>query len=218
MERIIKSILNNRLIIICRKVYGDDLLRFVETIHDAGLRLLEVTFDQSDPATLEKTGAAIEMLNREFGSDMDFGAGTVLTPIQVDVAAKSGGKFIISPNVDDLVIDRTLELGLVSIPGALTPSEILHAYNRGAQFVKLFPAAAMGTGYAKDILSPINHIPLLAVGGINENNLADFLKLGFAGVGLGSCIADRKCIASGNMEEVAHRAKKLKEILKQLNL
>lgn len=215
MERVYNEILRHKLIIICRKVYGDHLLRFTETLCREGIRLLEVTFDQSDEAALDKTGNAIRLLKREFGDAMEIGAGTVMTPEHVEATVQSGGSFIVSPNVDCTVIQKTKDLGLVSIPGAMTPSEIVQAYQTGADYVKLFPAASLGLGYAKAILAPISHIPLIATGGINEHNLADYLGLGFAGAGIGSCIADRKLIAAGEMKELARRAAKMIEIARR---
>lgn len=96
----------------------------------------------------------------------------------MELTHKAGGKFIISSDTCDEVIKKTRALGMVSIPGALTPSEIQSAHKSGADFVKIFPITNMGVSYVKAVLSPLSHIKVLAVGGINENNLKDYIKAG----------------------------------------
>lgn len=143
---------------------------------------------------------------------MHFGAGTVLTPGQVDAAAQAGAEFIISPNSEPKVIRRTKELGLISIPGAMTPTEILMAHDCGADLVKLFPAATLGLAYVKDILAPISHVKMIATAGITEENFAQFLKLGLAGAGISGRLTDKKLIAEGNWAEFTRRAEAFRHI------
>ena len=139
---------------------------------------------------------------------MYIGAGTVLTEAQVLLTKNSGGKFIISPNCDRGVISKTNSLGLVSIPGALTPTEAQNAYTYGADFVKLFPIANIGFEYFKAIKAPLSHIPFLAVGGVNLSNIKDYLKAGALGFGIGSNIIDKKLIAEEKFSEISELAKK----------
>ena len=206
-----RKILEHGVIAICRKIYGDELLRLSDALYAGGLRQLEVTYDQSDPQGIEKTAEAISMLISH-NPDMDFGAGTVLTEEQVRATKQAGGKFVISPNTDVKVITLSKELGMLSIPGAMTPSEIMCAYNAGADIVKLFPAASLGTGYSKDIRAPINHIPLMATGGVFVDNFADFLKAGCCSAGVGSFLSDRKLIAAGDWDGLQARAKQFCDI------
>ncbi|MEA4969664.1 MAG: bifunctional 4-hydroxy-2-oxoglutarate aldolase/2-dehydro-3-deoxy-phosphogluconate aldolase [Candidatus Pelethousia sp.] len=199
-------ILRNKVITICRKVYGVDLLHLAGALLAGGVKLIEVTFDQADPDCIPKTVQAIRSLNETYAGQMLFGAGTVLTGEQVEAAKEAGARYIISPNVDPAVIRRTKELGLVSIPGAMTPSEIITAHNQGADIVKLFPAGYLGFGYIKDILGPISHVKLCATGGVTEENLAQYLDLGFAGAGISGRLCDKGCIAAGDFEQIAARA------------
>jgi 2-dehydro-3-deoxyphosphogluconate aldolase/(4S)-4-hydroxy-2-oxoglutarate aldolase len=127
---------------------------------------------------------------------------------QVETAINSGAKYIISPNTNLQVIKKTSELGAVSIPGALTPSEIAFAYEAGAKFVKLFPASEFGVSYIKSIRSPLNHIPLLAVGGVDENNMNSFFEAGVSGVGVGSNIVKKSLISMKKFDEITVLAKK----------
>jgi 2-dehydro-3-deoxyphosphogluconate aldolase/(4S)-4-hydroxy-2-oxoglutarate aldolase len=139
---------------------------------------------------------------------MYIGAGTVLTEEQVALTAQAGGKFIISPNVDKDVITATVKHGLVSMPGALTPSEICQAHKYGADFVKLFPVSDLGAGYVKAVKAPLSHIKLLAVGGITDENMAEYLKAGVYGFGIGSSLTDKKMIAENNWAGITELAKK----------
>lgn len=205
----------NKVITIVRRLYGEDLLTLSDALLAGGVRLIECTFDQADPEYIEKTSEAIRALSQRHGGEMLVGAGTVLTSEQVDAAYKAGAKYIISPNVNRDVIYRTKELGLVSIPGAMTPSEILAAHEYGADLVKLFPATTLGFKYIKDILAPISHVKLVATGGVNEENFRQYLDLGFAGAGISGRLMDRSLIADKNWAEIIQRAKKFSSIVKE---
>lgn len=206
MEHLLEQILKEKVIVIVRKTYGKSLLLLSEALLSGGLHFMEVTFDQSDPLCIEKTTEAIQMLNQAHTGCMTFGAGTVLTVEQVDAAASAGASFIISPNCNPAVIRRTKELGLLSIPGAMTPTEILAAHDCGADLVKLFPAASLGTAYIKDILAPISHVKMIATAGVTEENFGDFLSLGLAGAGIGGRLTDKNLIASADWAELSRRA------------
>lgn len=208
----LEFIKQNKVITICRKVYGDDLKKLAQALCDGGVKLIEVTFDQADPDCIQKTSECIFMLCETFGDSMMFGAGTVLTKAQVKAAADAGGRYIISPNTDPEIITYTKELGLVSMPGAMTPSEIISAHNLGADIVKLFPAGTLGFSYIKDILGPISHVALCATGGVKEENFAQYLELGFAGAGISGRLCDKRCIADGDFDEIKRRAQAFSDI------
>ena len=202
----VEEILESKVIAIVRKVYGEDLVNLAAALCEGGVKFIECTFDQIDPDHLAKTAEAISALKKTFGDRMRIGAGTVLTPVQVDTAYNAGAEFMISPNVSASVIGRTKALGLISIPGAMTPTEILSAHELGADIVKLFPAATLGLKYIKDIMAPITHVKLLATGGVNEDNFGDFLALGMVGAGVSGRLTDRKLIAAGDWAELTRRA------------
>ena len=207
-------ILENKVITICRKVYGENLLKLAQALYAGGVQLIEVTFDQADPECIAKTTEAIRTLNQSFQGQMMFGAGTVLTREQVKAAADAGACYIISPNTDADVITYTKELGLVSIPGAMTPSEIMNAHNLGADIVKLFPSGYLGFRYIRDILAPISHVKLCATGGVSEENWGEYLSLGFAGAGISGRLCDKKCIESGDFAEITRRAKVFSDMVR----
>ena len=154
------------------------------------------------------------MLAEHFDGRMYIGAGTVLTEKQVKLTKDAGGKFIISPDTNRAVIEKTCSLGLVSMPGALTPSEIQSAHSFGADFVKLFPITNMGSSYVKAVKAPLSHIRLLAVGGIDEKNMSEYFKAGICGFGIGSNIVDKKLIEAGRFSEITELAQKYTAVLK----
>ena len=145
---------------------------------------------------------------------MEIGAGTVLTERQVELTKAAGGGFIISPDTNVDVIRHTCELGLVSIPGALTPSEITAAHRAGANFVKLFPVTDLGTSYIKNVRAPLSHIPMLAVGGITVQNAKEYLQAGACGLGIGSSITNKQMIASNDFDGIAALASAFCEAVK----
>lgn len=201
-----------KVIAICRRVFGSDLLELVAALRRGGLGLVEVTFDQAAPDCERQTAEAIARLVERF-PDMEIGAGTVLSVGQVEAAADAGATYIISPNTNTEVIRAAKRRGLVSIPGAMTPSEIMTAHDAGADFVKLFPAGALGFPYIRDILAPISHVKLVATGGVNEENLPDYLKLGFTGAGVSGRLCDKKLLAAGDFDRLTQRARTFSELV-----
>jgi len=205
---VIQTIEKEKIIVIVRGVESNKLIPLAEAMYEGGIRLLEITYSADGKISDEETAKNIEVLSKYFEGRMFIGAGTVLTEKQVELTHKAGGKFIISPDTNENVIKNTRELGMVSMPGALTPSEIQSALRYGADFVKLFPITNMGIDYVKAVLAPLNHIKLLAVGGINETNIKDYLKAGVRGFGIGSNIIDKKALANGDFASITQLAKK----------
>jgi 2-dehydro-3-deoxyphosphogluconate aldolase/(4S)-4-hydroxy-2-oxoglutarate aldolase len=215
-EKIIKSVIDEKLIVIVRGVKKDDLIPLAEAMYLGGVRLLEITFSANGSTSDEETADNIRMLAEHFDGRMLIGAGTVLNEMQVCLTAEAGGRFIISPDVNEAVIKKTRELGLVSMPGALTPTEIQTAHKAGADFIKLFPCDAFGTGYIKAVSAPLSHVRLLAVGGVNLDNIPDFLKAGVYGFGMGSNIVNKKMVEDGDFEAITALAKKHVDLIKEL--
>jgi len=207
MNDIIEAIVYHKIIVIMRRVPDDKIIPVTQALYDGGIRLIEVTFDQSDPNTLVNTGEAIKSIADTFKGKMHVGAGTVLTEKQLDTAHTSGASFIVSPNTDLEIIYQTKQLGMISIPGALTPTEVVAAHTYGADFVKLFPGGDLGSAYLKAICAPISHIPILVVGGVNTDNMQEFLQAGAVGFGIGSNIVDKKLIDSSSYSQLTELAK-----------
>ena len=211
--KIISSIEKEKLIVIVRSVAFDKLLPLANALYAGGVRLMEITYSANGSIKDEDTARGIELLAKEFNGRMYIGAGTVLTEKQVELTKNAGGSFIISPDSNPDIIKKTKDLCMVSIPGALTPSEIQMAHRAGADFVKLFPVTNLGTDYIKAIKAPLSHIKFLAVGGIDENNLEEYLKSGICGVGVGSNITKKDLIDNNDFDAITALAKKYTEVI-----
>ena len=213
-EQIIKTVYEKKIIAIVRGVYGEDCEKLARALHAGGIDLIEVTFDQAHPEEHEKTCAAISRINEAFQGEVLAGAGTVTTPELVELAHKAGAKYIISPDTNPDVIRRTRELEMVSMPGAMTPSEVMTAYRAGADFVKLFPMANLGVGYLKAVRAPLNQVPILVVGGVNEKNLGEFMAAGACGAGVGGNLVNKQWIKEGRFDDITALAR---EFIKAAN-
>ena len=211
---VIKLIDSEKIIVIVRGVDKKDLIPLAKSMYDGGIRLLEVTYSANGSVTDEETADNVKLLADYFGDKMVIGTGTVLTEKQVELTYNAGGKFIISPDTYDKVIKKSVELGLVSMPGALTPTEIQTANRLGADYVKLFPITNLGVGYLKAVKAPLSHVKLLAVGGVDENNISDYLSAGINGFGIGSNIVNKNLIKSGNFEKITDLARKYVKVVK----
>ncbi len=207
-QKIIDAIKKEKLIVIVRGIEKEKLIPLAEAMYDGGVRLLEVTYSANGAVSDEKTAESIAALCTHFGDRMYIGAGTVLTEQQVELTKSAGGRFIISPNTKQSVIEKTRALGLVSIPGAYSPSEIEAAHEMGADLVKLFPVTNLGAEYVKAVKAPLSHIDLLAVGGIDLDNVSQYKKAGICGFGVGSNITDKSMIANGDWQGITALARR----------
>lgn len=214
-EVVIQSIEKEKIIAIVRGIEKEKLIPLAEAMYEGGIRLLEVTYSADGSIPDEETAKNIEMLSRHFEGRMFIGTGTVITEKQVELTKNVGGKFIISPDTYEGVIKKTRKLDMVSMPGALTPSEIQNAHRYGADFVKLFPITNMGVEYVKAVTAPLSHIKLLAVGGINETNMSDYLKAKVCGFGIGSNIVNKKLVDAGDYAAITELAKKYTRVIKK---
>ncbi len=213
-EKIIETIEKEKIVVIVRGIKKEKLIPLAEAMYKGGIRLLEVTYSANGSVSDEETAENIKMLSKHFEGRMYIGAGTVLNKKQVELTGNAGGKFIISPDVNEDVIKKTRELELVSMPGALTPTEVQAAHRWGADFVKLFPVTSLGCDYVKAVKAPLSHIKFLAVGGVDENNMADYLKAGVCGFGVGSNITNKKMIEENDFEGITALAEKYVAVVK----
>ena len=213
-QEVIDLIEKEKIIVIVRGVEKDKLIPLAEAMYNGGIRLLEITYDANQSPTDEQTAQNIKMLADHFKDKMLIGSGTTVKESQVELTKNAGGKFIISPDTYDAIIKKTCECGLVSIPGAVTPSEIQTAHRCGADFVKIFPSVNLGTSYIKAVSAPLSNIKFLAVGGIDETNMNDYLKAGVCGFGIGSNITNKKMIKENNWDEISKLAEKYVSVVK----
>ena len=206
-----QAVREGRIIAIIRGFAPDVCLRLAEAYAKGGIRLVEVTFAQKAPDTWKDTASAIRAIKERFGAEMKVGAGTVLTEDQLAMCEQAGGEYMITPNVKPALIRECVRRGLVAMPGAFTPSEVVDAWEAGASFVKVFPVGSLGPGYIKAIRAPLSHIPLLAVGGISPDNVADYIKAGCVGAGVGGTLTNKEWIADGEWGKIEKVARQLIE-------
>lgn len=211
-DEVIQAIEENKIIAITRGIYDEELRKLAKALVDGGIRCFEITFDQTDPNTAETITRNIKMLKKQFGDVLKLGVGTVLTTEQVHIAKEAGAEFIVSPNFNESVVKETLDAGLVSMPGAMTPSEICAADEAGADFIKLFPAGTLGIKYCKDIFAPLHHVKYIATVSVTEETFKHYLDLGFVGAGISSRLVDKKLREEGNYAELTRRAQRFVEI------
>ena len=214
-ETVLEWVAREKVVAIVRGAESSVCTRVAEARYAGGIRLMEITYDQRSPESWEDTAAAIGQTARRFEGRMLGGAGTVTEPGLVELTHRAGGCFIISPDTNEAVIRRTRELDMVSMPGAMTPTEILTAHLAGADFVKLFPAAGLGPAYLRAVCAPLSHVKIMVVGGIDEKNVSAFLAAGAAGAGVGGNLANRQWIRDGAWDKITQAAQLLTGAVRQ---
>lgn len=207
-EAIIQEMQKERVIAIARGLSMEQAVGAAKALYAGGIRFMEVTFDATGKTTDVQTGETIAAIVKALNGRMRVGAGTVMNTTQVEVTRKNGGEFIISPNMNSEVIKRTNELGMVSIPGAMTPTEAVCAHHYGADFVKIFPAGNLGPAYIKAIRAPLSNIRLVATGGISFSNVSEFITAGCVCAGIGGNLVSQKAIEAGDYAALTESAKR----------
>ncbi len=181
----LSQILETKIIAIIRGANPKDVLHIAKALYRGGIKALEITLNS--PRSL----SAIEEVADEMEQQVLVGAGTVLDAETARAAISAGAKFIISPTLNAETIKMTKRYGIVSIPGAFTPTEILTAYAKGGDIIKVFPASS-AVQYIKDIRGPLAHIPLMPTGGVNLENINEYQKAGAVAFGIGSALVNTK--------------------------
>jgi len=206
-SQIIEAIKENKIIAIVRGVKASTAINIAETLYSGGVKLIEVTFNTPGAAEM------IAVIKKAMQDKMYVGAGTVLDSETAKTAIDSGAEFILSPSLDKGMISTCNRYGKVSIPGIATPTEAVKAMQWGADLIKLFPAAELGHKYLKSIKGPLDHIEIIAVGGINLDNVIKFIEAGSVGVGIGSSLVDKKLVAAADFRTIKKRAKQFIQLI-----
>lgn len=204
-------VFQQKIIAIVRGLAPDHMLGLAAALFAGGIDLMEVTFNQAKPETWVNTAQAIRSIDRAMGDKVAVGAGTVITQEQLAMAADAGAKYIVTPNTNPELIGKIKQAGLAAFPGAMTPSEMAAAHMAGADAVKVFPAGILGPAYIKAVRAPLGCVPMLAVGGIDENNAAGYLAAGCCGVGVGGNLVNKNWIEHGEWERITALAKKYRK-------
>ncbi|WP_110929161.1 bifunctional 4-hydroxy-2-oxoglutarate aldolase/2-dehydro-3-deoxy-phosphogluconate aldolase [Bacillus massiliglaciei] len=199
-----------KLIAVIRGARPNQIVPIARALKKGGIRVLEIT------AETPGFRQSIETVKSDLGDSIIAGAGTVLDAETARMAILSGAEFIVSPTVSPDTINMAKRYGIISMAGALTPTEILTAYEQGADIIKVFPASTVGPGYFKDIKGPLPHIPLMPTGGVNLENLGDFLKAGAVAVGLGGSLVNAaKLNSAEDYEQLTETAKRFSEAVQK---
>ncbi|MQB01650.1 MAG: 2-dehydro-3-deoxyphosphogluconate aldolase [Actinobacteria bacterium] len=200
MNAAIDAITKHRIVIIYRGLGPQECLEFSRHLLDAGIAVFEVTMNS--PAPID----AINLLRDELAGDAEIGAGTVLSAREVDAAAGAGASFIISPNLDASVIRRTKQLGLVSIPGTFTATEVAAAVAAGADIVKIFPINVVGAEYLRQLRGPLASLPCMPSGGITLELATELFDAGATAIGIGVHLLGRGLVETRDWKGLRSRA------------
>lgn len=216
MKDVIAELRRTRLMVLARGVPKEVLEKGVAAIADEGVTIFESTFDHRRDDCVAENVEKISALVSALGGRMTIGAGTVLSVDEVRAAHDAGASFIVSPDSDPDVIVETKRLGMVSIPGAMTPTEIKRAWALGADIVKLFPADDLGYHYIQNLKGPLPHIPLMATGGVNPQTIPEFLSRGILAVGTGITIFRPDLVAAEDYEGIKALARAHVEAIRRM--
>lgn len=182
MQETFQQMKETGVIAVMRNMTPDTILPVAKALKNGGVNILEITVETPKVLTL------IEMVKDEFNHDVLVGAGTVLDAETARAALMAGASFIFSPTVRKETIEITKRYGAVSVAGAFTPTEIVTAYESGADMIKVFPSSVLGPKFFRDVRGPLPHIPLMPTGGVDVNNVADYIQAGAVAVGAGSTL------------------------------
>jgi len=207
---IIKQIRDTGVIPVVRATTADEAMRVMDAIREGGISVFEITM------TVPGAVALIEQVAGRYGKEALVGAGTVLDAETARACISSGAQFIVSPSLNTGTIEYCRSQDVAVMPGALTPTEVVQAWNAGADFVKVFPAGAVGgASYIKALKAPLPHIEIVPTGGVSLTTAGDFIRAGAAALGVGTDLVDLKALREGNAKLITDRAKQFLEIVRE---
>ncbi len=207
MSRIetVKNIIDNKAVAVVRLTDSSKLIKVAEAIYKGGVLSIEITM------TVPNAIKMIEEANKEIGSYMNIGVGSVLNAETAQRAIDAGAKYVVSPIFKKEILETAKKNDVAVMPGAFTPTEIQTAFEAGADVVKVFPADVVGMAFFKGVLAPMPHLKLMPTGGVTLTNAGDWLKAGACAVGVGTALLDKKAIANENYSQLTENAKILIE-------
>ncbi len=208
-EATIQNIANVGIVAVIRADNGEVLADVTEALVAGGVTAIEVTF------TVPKAHKVLEYVADRFGDQIQLGAGTVLDAETARIAILAGAEFIVSPIVDIPTIEISHRYDKAMMPGALTPTEVVQAWQAGADVVKIFPSDLTGPGYLKALKGPLPQIRMMPTGGVNLDTAEAFLKAGACALGVGGSLVEKSAIASGNMDRIRDLAQQYVNIVQR---
>lgn len=205
----LSRVLNSGIVAIIRSDDGSRLADVAEALVAGGVEVMEVTF------TVPKAHRVLEQVADRLGDKILLGAGTVLDTETARIAMLAGAEFIVSPAVNLDVIRCCRRYDKLIFPGALTPTEVLSAWEAGADVVKIFPSEVTGPGYLKALAGPLPQIRLMPTGGVNLETATAFLRAGACALGVGGSLVEAKAVAAGDMARITSLAKQYVKIVEE---
>lgn len=210
MKEALAKILEEGVVPVIRVSSAQEAWEVSKAIKEGGVSVLEVTM--TVPGAMD----VIKEVSQKFGKEVLLGAGTVLDPETARAALLNGAQFLVSPSLNLEVIKVSNRYSAVVIPGALSPTEILTAWEAGADLVKVFPIAQVGgPAYIKALRGPLPHIPLVPTGGVNLQNAGEFIKAGAAAIAVGGELVDKKAVAEKKYSVIVENARRFLEEVKK---
>ena len=206
--KIRQTVIENPILAILRGVDDEMLFDYAEAIMSGGVRFFEITLNS--PGALSQIRAP----RQRFGNEIKLGAGTAITVDRAKAALKAGAEFLLSPSTNEDVLAFCESEGVPMLPGALTPTDVSICVRHGFHTIKLFPAASMPMNYIKNLKGPFDNTEYVAIGGVNAQNMTDFIKNGYLGVGLGSNILPRDAVENRNWRAASDYVLSLTEKIK----
>ena len=205
----LQRVLDGGIVAIIRANSGEQLVNVARALYEGGISTIEVTF--TTPGVVD----VISAVRKDLGSKILLGAGTVLDPETARVALLAGAEFIVSPCVNLEVIKLAHRYDKLVMPGAYTPTEVVTAWEAGADVIKLFPADIGGAPYLKALKGPLPQVRMMPTGGVNQQTLRDFIKAGACAVGLGSQLVEKDALERGDFARIRQLASEYVQLLKQ---
>ncbi|CAM4417107.1 2-dehydro-3-deoxyphosphogluconate aldolase/(4S)-4-hydroxy-2-oxoglutarate aldolase [Paenibacillus endophyticus] len=210
MGQMLELLLQHKIVAILRGIEDRHADAAGQALIDGGIHMMEITMNTEGAAVM------IDRWRAKFGTKAAIGAGTVTDVALAEQAVAAGAQFLISPNLDEEVIAYGIERGISVWPGVMTPTEIVKAWKAGAEAVKIFPMGTLGISYLQEIRGPLNTIPMMATGGVDLHNIADYFKAGANAVGMGGKLVNLEWIREGKFEQVTERARQFVEAVREL--
>lgn len=208
-EANLKRILDAGVIAIVRLDSAGQLGQVARAIKAGGVEVIE--FTMTTPGALDIIAAS----SHEFGDQVLLGAGTVLDAETARAAVLAGARFIVSPTLNPATVELCHRYSVIAVPGTFTPTEILTAWEFGADLVKVFPASVGGPGHIKAVLAPLPQVRLVPTGGVNLQNAADYIQAGAAALAVGGSLVNKKLVAAGDFNTLTEIARGLVAAVRQ---
>lgn len=206
-QELLSRLLKSGIIAVVRKIEEDKVIQVIAALVEGGITGIEVTMDSANALN------TISEAKKLFGDKAVIGVGTVLDGYSAHLAIQAGADFIFAPTLSQNTIAVSNRYGKIVIPGVFTPTEILQAYEWGADIVKVFPASVLGSQFIKDVSGPLGHIPMMPTGGISLENIEEYIKAGAVAVGVGGSLLNKEYIHNSEWDKLTDLARQYTEIV-----